>query len=60
MPNTNATKNFAVCLWFDGQAEEAANFYARTFPDSHVDARRPACRPGSRWSSPWPVCRSSA
>jgi 2-polyprenyl-6-hydroxyphenyl methylase/3-demethylubiquinone-9 3-methyltransferase len=28
----------AVCLWFDGNAEEAANFYASTFPDSHVDA----------------------
>lgn len=38
MPHANATKNFAVCLWFNGQAEEAANFYARTFPDSHVDA----------------------
>ncbi|MDE2271336.1 MAG: VOC family protein [Xanthomonadaceae bacterium] len=38
MPNTNASKNVAVCLWFDGQAEQAANFYAATFPDSHVDA----------------------
>jgi predicted 3-demethylubiquinone-9 3-methyltransferase (glyoxalase superfamily) len=26
------------CLWFDGNAEEAARFYAETFPDSHVDA----------------------
>jgi predicted 3-demethylubiquinone-9 3-methyltransferase (glyoxalase superfamily) len=26
------------CLWFDGKAEEAANFYASLFPDSHVDA----------------------
>jgi predicted 3-demethylubiquinone-9 3-methyltransferase (glyoxalase superfamily) len=24
------------CLWFDGQAEEAASFYAATFPDSRV------------------------
>ena len=27
-----------ICLWYDGAAEEAANFYARTFPDSHVTA----------------------
>jgi predicted 3-demethylubiquinone-9 3-methyltransferase (glyoxalase superfamily) len=26
------------CLWFDGQAEEAANFYASVFPDSRVKA----------------------
>ena len=26
------------CLWFDGNAEEAARFYAETFPDSRVDA----------------------
>src|SRR5687768_2485845 len=25
------------CLWFDGQAEEAAEFYTRLFPDSQVD-----------------------
>jgi len=23
-----------ICLWFDGTAEEAARFYAETFPDS--------------------------
>lgn len=27
-----------ICLWYDGAAEEAANFYARTFPDSAVKA----------------------
>jgi len=25
------------CLWFDGKAEEAAEFYASVFPDSRVD-----------------------
>jgi 2-polyprenyl-6-hydroxyphenyl methylase/3-demethylubiquinone-9 3-methyltransferase len=27
-----------ICLWFDGGAVDAANFYARTFPDSKVTA----------------------
>lgn len=27
-----------ICLWYDGAAEEAANFYAKTFPNSSVDA----------------------
>ncbi|MGE0757042.1 MAG: VOC family protein [Pirellulaceae bacterium] len=27
-----------ICLWFDRNAEEAARFYAQTFPDSSVDA----------------------
>lgn len=27
-----------VCLWYDGGAEEAARFYADTFPDSFVSA----------------------
>jgi predicted 3-demethylubiquinone-9 3-methyltransferase (glyoxalase superfamily) len=30
-----APKN-TVCLWNDGAAEEAANFYAATFPDTRV------------------------
>lgn len=25
-----------ICLWFDSEAEEAAQFYAATFPDSRV------------------------
>lgn len=32
------TTKIAPCLWFDGRAEEAANFYAKTFPDSRVVA----------------------
>lgn len=27
-----------ICLWYDGGAEEAARFYAETFPDSSLDA----------------------
>ncbi|MBK9586729.1 MAG: VOC family protein [Alphaproteobacteria bacterium] len=27
-----------ICLWYEGTAEEAANFYAKTFPDSRVTA----------------------
>jgi len=27
-----------ICLWYNGDAEEAAQFYARTFPDSYVGA----------------------
>ncbi len=28
----------SLCLWYDGAAEEAAKFYAATFPDSRVGA----------------------
>lgn len=34
---TKHAKN-TICLWFDGDAEEAAQFYAKTFPDSFVSA----------------------
>ena len=27
-----------LCLWYDRNAEEAATFYAATFPDTHVGA----------------------
>ena len=33
----NQAKN-TICLWYNGSAEEAAHFYAKTFPDSSVDA----------------------
>jgi hypothetical protein len=26
-----------ICLWYNHDAEEAAHFYAKTFPDSKVD-----------------------
>lgn len=27
-----------ICLWYNGDAEEAARFYAKTFPNSSVEA----------------------
>ncbi len=40
----------AICLWFDGDAEAAANFYASVFPDSRVNAvhRSPADYPSGK------------
>ncbi len=34
---TTPAKN-TICLWYDHDAEEAARFYAETFPDSSVGA----------------------
>ena len=38
------------CLWYDGDAEEAANFYVTLLPDSRVDnvVRSPADNPSGR------------
>ena len=38
------------CLWYDGNAEEAANLYASIFPDSSIDAvhRAPADYPSGK------------
>jgi 3-demethylubiquinone-9 3-methyltransferase len=33
-----------ICLWYDKDAEDAARFYAETFPDSSFSAR--SCGPG--------------
>ena len=39
----------APCLWFDGQAEEAAKFYTGIFPNSSIDkiSRSPADNPST-------------
>lgn len=44
-------------LWFDGNAEEAANFYAATFPDSHVGSifRAPSDFPSGKKGDPLTV-----
>ncbi len=38
------------CLWFDGRAEEAAEFYTSVFPDSRIlsVSRAPADNPSTR------------
>jgi predicted 3-demethylubiquinone-9 3-methyltransferase (glyoxalase superfamily) len=43
-------KKNTICLWYDHDAEEAARFYARTFPDSSVGAvrRAPSDFPGGK------------
>jgi 2-polyprenyl-6-hydroxyphenyl methylase/3-demethylubiquinone-9 3-methyltransferase len=45
----NPAKN-TICLWYNGDAEEAARFYAKTFPDSTVGAihRAPGDYPDGR------------
>jgi predicted 3-demethylubiquinone-9 3-methyltransferase (glyoxalase superfamily) len=32
----------ATCLWFNGEAEEAATLYTSLFPNSHIDSVNPA------------------
>jgi predicted 3-demethylubiquinone-9 3-methyltransferase (glyoxalase superfamily) len=32
------TPKITICIWYDREAEEAARFYAATFPDSEVRA----------------------
>lgn len=45
-----ATPKNTICLWYDKDAEDAARFYAATFPDSRVTAVRkaPADFPGGK------------
>jgi predicted 3-demethylubiquinone-9 3-methyltransferase (glyoxalase superfamily) len=44
------TSRITPCLWFDGQAEEAARFYTSLLPDSQIDsiARAPGDYPAGQ------------
>lgn len=44
------TPKIQPCLWYDGDAEDAAAFYAKTFPDSRVDkvSRAPGDNPSGK------------
>ena len=50
----NPAKN-TICIWYDKDAEEAARFYARVFPDSSVSASPffpDGKSPGARCTAP--------
>lgn len=51
---TPSHSKLTLCLWFDGDAENAARFYAATFPDSALRGvqRAPADFPGGKEGSP--------
>ncbi len=38
LQETAMTSKNTICLWYDGDADDAARFYAKTFPDSAVGA----------------------
>jgi predicted 3-demethylubiquinone-9 3-methyltransferase (glyoxalase superfamily) len=42
----------AICLWYDGTAEDAAKFYAQTFPDS-AESACGWCK--DRWGLSWQI-----
>lgn len=46
------TDGFTTCLWYDGQAEEAANFYVSVFKNSSLGdiVRNPGAAPGEEGS----------
>lgn len=61
------TDGFTTCLWFDGQAEEAAQFYVSVFDGSKLGevVRNTGATPAARTApcSPWssrPTGRSSS
>lgn len=47
---TLSARKITPCLWFEGNAEEAARFYASVFPNSSIDRIQlaPADTPGNR------------
>ncbi len=49
MAGNSIAKN-TICLWYDNNAEDAARFYAATFPDSAVGAiyRAPSDNPSTK------------
>jgi predicted 3-demethylubiquinone-9 3-methyltransferase (glyoxalase superfamily) len=52
--------NVTPCLWFNGEAEEAANFYVSLPPDSKIEIvqRNTIDGPGGTVLSRWPASAS--
>jgi predicted 3-demethylubiquinone-9 3-methyltransferase (glyoxalase superfamily) len=50
MERTNLKPKNTICLWYEKDAQEAASFYAATFPDSKVTAvhKAPSDFPGGK------------
>ena len=51
---TNQIPKATICLWYEHNAEEAAHFYAQTFPSSAVGKmhRAPSDYPGGKEGTP--------
>jgi predicted 3-demethylubiquinone-9 3-methyltransferase (glyoxalase superfamily) len=49
-PRRDPMSKNTICLWYNHDAEEAAQFYAKTFPNSSVDAihKAPSDYPGGK------------
>jgi predicted 3-demethylubiquinone-9 3-methyltransferase (glyoxalase superfamily) len=47
--NTEMKPKNTICLWFNEDAQDAARFYAATFPDSKVSAAGASDRWGLSW-----------
>jgi 2-polyprenyl-6-hydroxyphenyl methylase/3-demethylubiquinone-9 3-methyltransferase len=54
---SQAVNKTVICLWYEGEAEAAARFYARTFPGSSVGAvhAAPTDFPGGKAGTPLTV-----
>ena len=48
--NVGKIMDLVICLWFDGRAREAANFYTSIFPDSSLEDNwiAPTDTPGNK------------
>lgn len=60
MTGSKIPAKIATCLWYDGTGEDAATFYAATFPDSAVGnvTRSPTDTPSGKQGDSTPTGRT--